>query len=174
MRKGTILLALVLILAGIYALLPELGLSVPSLDRLWPIFPFGGGIALLWSYIRGGRQDHGNVFWGTGLTLSGLFLFLITLGRQDYTVLHIWWPVFVAIAGISFLALWLSEGLKDRGALFLAVVGLASGATALAINLQLLGPDTARELGHLWPALLILVGLVLLIHGLQGKPKPRQ
>ncbi len=173
MRRGTVLLALVLILLGTYALLPELGLTVPSIDRLWPVLPFGGGIALLWNYLRKGRRDHGDVFWGTGLTLMGLFLFLVTLGEQDYSVLHIWWPVFVAIAGISFLALWLADGAKDRGVLFLAIVGLAFGGTALAINLQLLGPNTAHELSHLWPALLILAGLILLLRGLLGGKKAK-
>lgn len=169
MRKGTVLLALVIILVGVYSLLVELGLDVPSMDRLWPIFPLGGGIALLGNYLRSRQRDHGQVFWGTALILGGLFLFLITLGDQDYAVLRTWWPVFIAIAGIAFLALWLSQGLRDWGALFLSIAGLVFGGVALAINLQVMGPHTAEELRRLWPGLLILVGLILLARGLLGK-----
>jgi len=174
MRRGTVLLALILILVGVYALLVELDLGVPSLDRLWPIFPFACGIVLLGNYLRAGRRNHTPVFWGTALALASLFFFLITLGDQNYTVLQTWWPVFVVIAGISFLALWLAQGLQDWGALFLAIVGLVFGGVALAVNLQFLGPNTAQELRRLWPALLILVGLVLLMRGLLGSRKARQ
>ncbi|HIE38614.1 MAG TPA: hypothetical protein EYH30_02720 [Anaerolineales bacterium] len=174
MRKGTVLLALILILAGVYFLLVELDLGVPSLDRLWPLFPFAGGVAALGNYLRTGRQEHGSVFWGTALVLTGLFFFLISLGDQDYTVLQTWWPVFIVIAGISFLALWLAQGLRDWGALFLSIVALLFGGVALAVNLQILGPNTAQELRRLWPALLVLVGLVLLMRGLLGRRPSRQ
>lgn len=174
MRKGTVLLALVLILVGLYSLLVELNLGVPSLDRLWPVFPVAGGFAALVGYLRGGRQQHGQVFWGTVFTLSGLFFFLITLTDQNYALLATWWPVFVVIAGIAFLALWLAQGLRDWGALFLALVGLVFGSVALAVNLQVLGPNTGRELGRLWPALIILVGLVLLLRGILSEGKSKQ
>jgi len=167
MRKATVLLALLLILIGLYFLLVQLQLGVPTVDRIWPVFPLGWGIASLVSYLRSEHKNESRVFWGTGLTLSSLFLFLITMGDQDYSVLRVWWPVFVAIAGISFLALWLAEGLQDWGVLLLAIVGLIFGGVALAVNLQVLGPNTARELGRLWPALLILVGALLLLRELR-------
>ncbi len=174
MRRETILLALVLILVGIYCLLVELELGVPRLDRLWPVFPFVGGMILLANYLRGGRQDPGPIFWGTSLTLSSIFFFLITLGDQDYSVLQVWWPVFVAITGISFLALWLAQRLQDWGVLFLAIVGMLSGGVALAVNLQILGPDTSQELSNLWPALLILIGLILLLRSIRTKREASQ
>jgi hypothetical protein len=169
MHKKMTFLALTLIVVGAYSLLHQLDVGVPGLDRVWPVFPFAGGIALLGSYLTSRRQEHGLVFWGAALALSGLFLFLITLGDQDYALLETGWPVFVVIVGISFLALWLAQGLRDRGVLFLAIVGLIFGGVALAVNLQLLGPNTARELSRLWPALLILVGLLLLLRGAMAK-----
>jgi hypothetical protein len=169
MRREIILLALVLILTGVYFLLIGLEIDVPTLDRMWPVFPFVGGMVLLSNYIRGNRENPGAIFWGTCLTLSSVFFFLITLGDQNYAILESWWPVFLSIAGISFLAMWLAQQLSDWGVLFLALVGMISGGVGLAINLQALGPNTVHELNNLSPALLILVGLVLLLKNALSK-----
>ncbi len=166
MRRGTVLLALVLITVGIYSLLAQYNIDIPSWDRIWPVLPFAGGLAMLINYMRGPRRDHSRVFWGTALTLSGLFFFLITLRDRDYSVLETWWPVFVVVAGISFLALWLSAGLRDSSSLFLAIVGMLFGGAALAVNLQ---PGIAPQLVQLWPALVIIVGLLLLVRGVLSK-----
>lgn len=163
MRRSTVFLAFVLIAVGCYFLLVQLQLDIPTLDQIWPAFPLAWGFTSLITYFRSGRKGDARIFWGTALVLSSLFLFLISFGDQDYSVLEIWWPVFVAIAGISFLALWLAQGLQDWGNLFLAIVGLIFGGVAMAVNLQLLGPNTAQELSRLWPALLILVGALLLL-----------
>ncbi|HHS97102.1 MAG TPA: hypothetical protein ENK08_04275 [Chloroflexi bacterium] len=167
MRRTTVFLALVLIVLGFYFLLVQLQLGLPTLDRIWPVFPLAWGITSFVAYFRDARRVETRVFWGTSLVLSSLFLFLISMGDQDYSVLRTWWPIFVAIAGIAFLALWLAQGLRDWGILFLALCGLIFGGVALAVNLQLLGPDTAEELGRLWPALLILVGALLLLRELR-------
>lgn len=162
MRKGTALLALALILFGVYSLLTQFHVNLPPLDRVWPVVPCVGGMGLLFDYMRSGRREHSLVFWGTALTLTGLFFFLITLSERDYTVLATWWPVLVVIGGISFLALWLAQGLRDRSVLFVALVGIAFGGFTLAANVR---PNLAPGLPRLWPALLILLGLLLLLRG---------
>jgi hypothetical protein len=133
------------------------------MDRMWPVFPFVGGMVLLANFFEDKRRRPGLIFWGANLALSSTFFFLISLGDQDYRVLGVWWPVFLIVAGISFLALWLAQPQRDWGVLFLSVVGMVSGGVVLAANLQLLGARTAEELKNLSPALLILVGLVLLL-----------
>lgn len=160
MRKGTALLALALILFGVYSLLRQFHVNLPPPAQVWPVVPCAGGIGLLIEYMRCGRRAHSYVFWGTALTLTGLFFFLITLSERDYSALAIWWPVLVVIGGISFLALWLAQGLRDRGALFVALVGIAFGGFTLAANIR---PTLAPGLPRLWPALLILLGLLLLL-----------
>lgn len=162
MRRATVFLATVLVLVGTYFLLVQLQLGIPTVDRIWPVVPLAWGITALIEYFRE-RRSESRVFWGSALTLSSLFLFLITMGEQDYSVLRTWWPVFVAIGGISFLALWLAHGERDRGVLFLGIVGLLFGGGALAVNLGVLGPNVARQIAHLWPALLVLVGAGLLL-----------
>lgn len=168
MRSGMVLLGLGLILIGAYALMSTFYPHVPSLQQLWPVVPLAGGLTLLVSYCRASREESSRVFWGVALTLSGLFFFLITLTDQNYGVLITWWPAFVVIAGISFLALWLAEGLREWGTLFLAIISLGLGGGYLAVNLQLLRPDVISEVRRLWPALLIFAGLILVFRGTRG------
>jgi len=165
MFRGTNLIALTLIVVGVYFLLLKFGLGVPGINRIWPAFPFSGGVFLLSKYFVDRRRDHGLVFWGTGLTLVGLFFFLLTVsGRApNYSALSDLWPVFVIIAGISFLALWLAQGLANLSVVFLAVAALFFGGGSLLINLDLFGPGMLREIGYLWPTFLIITGLVLLL-----------
>jgi len=169
MRKGTIIPALFLILLGVYFLLNELGIDIPGWDTIWPIFPLVGGLAFLGSYIFGQRRDPGQVFVGTAATLVGLVFFFITLGPLEYRDLGTWWPVFVLIGGVAFLAQWAAARFRDWGALFLALVALVVGGVGLATTLQLLGPQTSELLPRLWPVLLILVGLMVLLRAVAGR-----
>jgi len=100
-----------------------------------------------------------------------LVFFFFTLGALEYRDLETWWPVFVIIGGIAFLAQWAAAGFRDWGALFLALVALVVGGAALAITLQLLGPQSRELLPRLWPVVLILVGLMILLRALFGKRK---
>ncbi len=172
MKKGTIIPALILILLGVYFLLGELGISIPGWDIIWPVFPLAGGLAFLGGYVFGSRHDPGMVFVGTSATLVGLMFFFITLGPLEYRDLGTWWPVFVLIGGVAFLAQWVAACFRDWGALFLALVALAVGGAGLAVTLQLLGPETSRLLPNLWPVILILVGLMMLLRALFGKRSP--
>ena len=169
MRKGTIIPALFLILLGIYFLLSELGIGIPGWDRIWPVFPLAGGLAFLGGYVFGSRRDPGLVFVGTAATLVGLWFFFITLGPLEYRDLETWWPVFVLIGSVAFLAQWIAAGFRDWGALFLALVALAVGGAGLAVTLQLLGPETRELLPRLWPVLIVLMGLMMLLRALLGK-----
>lgn len=166
MQRWTILTALALLLFGTYLLLTRLDPSVPGLAQIWPILPSAAGLALLVDYLRGDRQRPEEVFWGTVLVLGGIFLLLFTLGRSNYTMLGAWWPVLIVVAGIAFLAFWLAQGRQDWGPLFLAVVGVLFGAGRLAVNLY---PEVAREMDDLSPAIVILVGLILLLRHTQAR-----
>lgn len=169
MRKGTIILALFFILLGTYLLLDELGTGIPSWDVIWPIFPLAGGLASIGDYILGQRHNPGQVFVGTAATLVGLIFFFITLGPLEYRDLGTWWPVFVLIGSVSFLAQWVAARFRDWDALFMALVTLVAGGAGLTVTLQLLGPQTRALLPRLWPVLLILVGLMVLLRTLLSK-----
>jgi hypothetical protein len=169
MRKGTALLALVFIVLGVYLLLAELNVGVPGWDVVWPAFPLAGGLAFLGSYAFGQRRDPGQVFLGTAATLVGLAFFFITSGPLEYQDLNTWWPVFVLIGSVAFLAQWAASSFRDWGALFLALVALVVGGAGLAVTLQLLGPETREILPKLWPVLLIAGGLMVLLRAALAK-----
>ncbi len=169
MHKKKAIGALLLILLGTYLLLNELGTDVPGWDAIWPVFPFAGGLTILGGYIFGQRRDPGQVFIGTAATLVGLAFFFITVGPLDYGDLGTWWPVFVLISSVAFLAQWAAASFRDRGALFLALVTLVVGGAGLAITLELFGPQTRELLPRLWPILLILLGLIALLRALSNR-----
>jgi hypothetical protein len=165
-NKGTLVLAGLLILVGTYMLLNEMNVGIPGWDTIWPVFPVAGGLALLGGYVLGWQRDPGMVFLGTAATLVGVVFFFITLGPLEYQDLGTWWPIFVLIGGVAFLAQWAAARFRDWSALFLGVVALIIGGAGLTATLKLLGPETSRILPSLWPALLILMGLMMLLRGL--------
>lgn len=169
MRRGTVVPALILILLGVYLLLIQSGIGIPGWDVMWPVLPLAGGLALLGGYVFGPRRDPGHVFLGTAATLVGLAFFFVTLGPLEYRDLGTWWPVFVLIGSVAFLAQWAAARFRDWGALFMALVALVVGGAGLAVTLQLLGPGTRELLPRLWPVLLILAGLMSLLRALVGK-----
>lgn len=166
MRRGTIVPALFLILLGAYFLLQEMGIAIYDWDVIWPVLPIAGGLAFLGSYAFSERRDPGQVFVGVAATLVGLAFFFITLGPLEYEDLGTWWPIFVLIGSVAFLAQWIAARFRDWGALFLSLVALVVGGAGLAITLQLLGPETRELLPKLWPVILILGGLMALLRGL--------
>jgi len=167
--RGTIVLALLLILLGSYLLLTELALPLPGWGVLWPVLPLAGGTALLAGSVLTPHTDPEQVFLGTAAVLTSLVFFFITLGPLTYDNLGAWWPVFILIGGVAFLAQWVAASFQDWDALFLGLVALVAGGAAAAIRLDLLGPSTQEILPRLWPLFLIVGGLVTLLRGLMTK-----
>jgi hypothetical protein len=167
--KGTVLLALLLIALGCYLLLNQLDIGVPGWEQIWPVLPLAGGLALLVDQLIDSHSDPDRVFFGTAASLTGIFLLFVTMGPLSYDSLGIWWPVFVLIGSLSFLAQWAAASFRDWDALFLGLVTLVIGSAGFAITFQLLGPDTREILPQLWPAVLILAGLMALLRGLIGR-----
>lgn len=168
-EKGTTILALLLIALGGYFLLSELNVGLPGWELIWPLLPLSAGVALLVGYISSEDRDPEQVFFGTVAALASVVFLSITLGPLTYDSLRDWWPSFVLIGGVAFLAQWAVAGFRDWDALFLGLVALCIGGVSLAITLQLLGPNTRETLPQLWPIALILAGLMALLRGLLGQ-----
>jgi hypothetical protein len=165
-RKGSLVLAGFLILVGAYLLLDEVGISIPDWDVIWPVFPLAGGLALLAGHILGWWHDPSKVFLGTAAALAGVVFFFVTMGPLEYADLGNWWPIFILIGGVAFLAQWVAAHFRDWGALFLGMVALIIGGAGLIVALELLGPETSQMIPRLWPFLLVMAGLILLLRGL--------
>jgi len=167
--RRTVLLALALIVLGGYLLLTELNAEIPGWSQIWPVLPVAAGLALLIGTLVDAERNPDQVFIGTAAVLVGLVFFFVTLGPLDYPDLETWWPVFVVIAGVAFLAQWAAAGLRRWDALFLGLIALVVGVAAFAVTFELLGPNTREALPRFWPVILILVGLVALLRGLLSR-----
>jgi hypothetical protein len=166
MSRKRVALALLLMGLGLFFLLDTFGVSLPDWESMWPVLVIAGGIYMLLDQFFGSGRDPGRVFVGTAAVLVGAVFAAITLGPFTYQDLDTWWPVFLIILGVAFLARWIAGGARRGNALFLGVVALLVGGVAGAINLRLLGPQTQDLLPTLWPALLIAAGLLVLLQGL--------
>ena len=170
-NRGAIVPGLVLIALGGWFLADALGVRLPGLGDLWPIFPLGFGIAMLAQYFVNGRRDEGLIFTGVTGVLVGAFFLAITLGPLGWGDLGRLWPIFPLIGGLAFLAQWLARP-SERGLLVPALLGLAVGGIALLFTLDLLGEGAGRLLANFWPVVLILLGVALLAnYMLSGRKK---
>jgi hypothetical protein len=158
-RLGAAWVGLVLIGLGIAFLLARW----VGWDRIWPLFPVFGGLAFFGAYIGGGRKDGGLAFVGTAAVLVGFFFFGFGLGFWAWEQMAQLWPVFILIAGISFLVLFLAEGRgRDTGVLSVGCVATIVGVAGLAITLGFVAGDVVKY----WPLLVVLAGVVSLLGAL--------
>jgi hypothetical protein len=162
---GNWVLGGILILVGIWFLLDGIGLEIPRMDAIWPIFPILGGLAFIIGYLTGaGDMDEGAMIPGIGGLLVGIFFFFITLGPLTWGDLSIWWPIFPLIGGIAFLATWLAGRMRDWGLLIPAFGGLGVGVVGLLVTTDAIEGAIVADW---WPVSLILVGIILLAANLR-------
>jgi hypothetical protein len=171
-RRGAVIPGLLLIVLGGWLLAGALGVRLPGLEDVWPIFPLGFGLACLVQYLVEGRRNEGLVFTGVAGALVGAFFLSITLGSLTWGDLGRYWPVFVLIGGVAFLAQWLAKP-AERELLIPAGLALLVGLVALLFTLNLLGTAIAAQAARLWPVALILAGLGLLASYVARPGRPR-
>jgi len=139
---------LLLIAVGAIILMANLGFF--SLVGFWPLIIILAGIFFLIQWI-GDRENHGLLMPATVLTIVGLlFLYCEQYGWWNMSYL---WPVFLLAPGFGFILMYLL-GEQDRGLLVPGTILLVLGVFFLSIN---------RWAGRWWPAILIVLGAVLLI-----------
>jgi hypothetical protein len=146
--KSIFVLAVVFIAAGTALTLENMGV-VSGAGRLWPVFVviLGAGFLILFLERRNG--DMALLFLGAVLTLLGAFFFY--LNYTSWSLMSKLWPVFLAIAGAGFLAIYLESRVRLFLLLSVALAMLA-GVFFLMLGVSL----------HLWPLSLVAFGLSLL------------
>jgi hypothetical protein len=182
MRRGSIIPAVILILLGLWFLASNLGVRLPGMDAMWPIFPMGAGLLFLSGYLLE-RRDPGLVFVGIAATLIGAFFFLFTLrvplpvtGMQAgvrWSDMGKLWPAFVVIGGLSFLALFLAEQRHEWGVFSVGATAIIVGCVAFAFTLGWLAGSVGQWLLKLWPLVLVIAGLAALLQAVLGRPRAR-
>jgi hypothetical protein len=160
-RSGAVLPGLLLIALGAWLLALTLGVPLPGFDKIWPVLPLVFGLAALVRFFAEGRRHDGLVISGVAAVLLSAFFLTITLGPLSWADLGRWWPIFIVIGGLAFLAQWLARP-DEHSLLIPAVLALLVGLGALALTLRLAGFTLSDQLIRLWPLLLILAGLGLL------------
>jgi len=146
----------ILLVAGTWFLLQQLGIELPNFfSALWPLFPFMFGAAFLVTFFTGDCKDAGLVWPGTFGVLVGSFFFLFSFGVFVWEQMNVLWPVFPLIVGLSFLATWIAGGGKETGLLVPASITIVVGVVGLGFEL---GSLDARTLNMLWPLALVVLG----------------
>lgn len=159
-NRGSILIGIVLIAAGVWLLAERLGMNLPGLNTLWPALLIIFGIASFISYFTDRNPDR--IFFGVAGPLLGAFFFMFTLGRLEWGDLRIYWPVFVIIFSAASVAQWVAAPAR-RNLLAQAAVSLLIGLFFLAYNLNLLNRALAQQVLALWPLGLIVLGLIVVV-----------
>lgn len=165
-KRGNVIGGLIVIAIGIWFFLGSLGVNLPSIGRLWPIFPTLAGLAFIAAYFIESENEVGILIPGVGAFLTGIFFFFFTFGVFEWAAMGQLWPVFPLIGGIAFAAVWLAGGRKESGLLIPAGGALAVGIIGLIFTL---GGFSIALITNYWPVILIVVGLGILAQNLIGE-----
>lgn len=151
-QYGRMTTGLLLIALGVLALLGNIGLGDV----------FGGAIVavigilfLVVHYI--GRQEWA-IYPGAFTTPVGIVVFLTTRGLN----MDVWWPLFVAAPGVSFLFL-RANGEQHKWAIYPGVIVVLMAGVMFAFSSGALSWLYMDVVGKIWPVALILVGLVMIL-----------
>ena len=172
-RSGNYVLALFLIVLGGWLMADSLGVRLPGLAQLWPIFPTVIGLAMLMQSAGSSPHDEGLVFVGVASLLTGAFLFLFTLGVLSWREMFVYWPAFPLIGGASFFALYLAGGMRDQTLLVPAFAAGGVGVIALPFILGAVGNTFLNQAVRLWPVLVVILGLAFLFRPARRVDEPR-
>jgi hypothetical protein len=166
---------LILIAAGAWFLLQAVGIPLPGMDRLWPIFPTLVGVAFFvgWLFSPDKKANHGVAIPGTICLLVGLFFFGFTFDFFKWGDMAYLWPVFPLIVGIAFVVAWILSLFSEWGLLIPAAITGTVGLVGLAFTLNQADNAFLNWVVKGWPAILILIGLVVLLGTLFGRGERR-
>lgn len=171
-RRGTVIIAVVLITVGAYLLLANLNvIPLYPIEQMWPAIVVFVGVLFWLGFIFGKDHDPGLAFVGTIVTLTGLFFFLFTfnvdlfgLGRVDWSDMALLWPAFPLIVGVAFVVLWAAGRFRDWGVLIPAGILLLVGLGGFAYTLGEVA--VFQNILQWWPLLLIFFGVIVLIQSI--------
>lgn len=153
-----------LIFLGAWFLSRRMGIDLPGLDQLWPIFPTLSGLTFLVAWLYRSDADPGLVWPGLTAFLVGLFFFFFTFEVFQWDDMERLWPVFPAIAGLSFVATWAAGGFKQPGLLVPGTAALAVGVLGLFFTL---GGWTVETVQLVASIVVIVVGAGIVLRALR-------
>jgi hypothetical protein len=163
---------LVLIGLGAWFLVRALGVNLPGMAAMWPVFPTIVGLSLFvgWIVTPNRRANHGMMIPAVINFLVGVFFFGFTFGFFEWGEMGVLWPVFPLIVGVAFFVAWLFSGLQDWG--MLVPGAITAGVGIVGLGFTLFGQvEAIASLLRFWPVLLIGLGILVLLGGVLGGGK---
>ena len=161
-RYGKTTTGILLIVLGILALLGNIGLGDIFGEAIVAVI---GLIFLSLFYV--GKIDWA-IYPGAFTVTVGVVILLAARGLD----MIVWWPLFVAAPGVSFLLLRFSS--KSNGwALYPGSVLVLLAGIFFSFSSHALSWFYFDLIGRLWPVALIVGGLVLVAGSLRRKSPPR-
>lgn len=154
MRASRAAFGTLVILAGIFLLLNNLGLIDADLYLLWPLVLIIPGLTLEIGYLTGSRDAEALVPAGMLITYGLVFFANIIWGWHNMQLL---WPFFPLGVAIGLLQLYIFE---RREAALLIPIAILGGFSAIGF----LRSFTAIDLEMTFPIVLIIIGILLLIN----------
>jgi len=151
-------------LLGFWFLLDRMGIDLPQLDQLWPVFPTLGGLGFLYAFFSREDADPGTVWPGTAFTLVGVFFFFFTFEVVHWEDMDRLWPVFPLIGGLAFVATWAAGKCREGGLLVPGGMAISVGVIGLLFTLGGWTWDRVELAGSL---LLVVLGVLLIARSLK-------
>lgn len=169
-RKSSIWPGVVLIIIGTLLLANRFSNFSLSWYQIYPVLFAALGIMFYASIIN--RQNKGAVFPGTLLLLMGVLFVLRNWDLVPYRYVRDVLPIMSVILGLAFLSLFVVRP-SDWSVLIPASIFTFFGAAIWLDKLDIIYVDIWDLWSKYWPALLILIGIVI-IAGNLNKPSERQ
>lgn len=161
-QRQSIVVGVVLIAFGIWALLSALNVRWASMDQLWPVVVMVGGAVVLFGALSERPRKSDGVWFGvTALLSGGLFLY-ITIGAGEWRDLSWLWPAFPLIGGVAWIVSWLTN-LREVSNLVTGLIACLIGGLGFAYTYGLLDAERGQSIARFWPLILVLIGVGLII-----------
>lgn len=161
-QKQSIVVGLLLILFGIWALLSALDVTWARMDQIWPVVVMAGGVVVLYGALAERPRKPDGVWFGVAALLSGGLFLWITIGAGEWGDLAWAWPAFPLIGGLAWVISWLVD-LRQVSTLVTGIIAIAVGGLGFAYTYGLLDAERGQSIVRFWPLILVLIGLGLIL-----------
>lgn len=147
--RSILILALVFILAGAVLTLENMNI-ISGVSKLWPMFPLIVGAGFLILFFERKAGDLALLYLGSALCQLSIFFFYLNF--TSWAKLVTLWPVFLCVAGLSFLSIYFNSRIRFFSILGVSLVLLA-GVFFLVFGVS----------HNLWPLSFVAFGGSLLV-----------
>lgn len=159
MKKSGLSTGFILLFAGLFLLLYNLGWLDFNWDYIWPMFLLVPGIAFEASYFNKGNNPGVLVPAGILMTYGVLFYLNIFWGWHLMDVL---WPLFIFGVGFGLFQLYIFAD-RSRGLFYTSILMMAIPMLVIVLAIN------SKSYGLLLPGIFIVLGLVIVFSSMRDK-----